>query len=51
MTQTNLEQYALSKGTKKAYKEMSEAEKVQLRYNYVMEKTKNATGKQLPLVA
>ena len=44
MTQTNLEQYALSKGMKKSLKEMTEAEKVQLRYAYVMEKTKNATG-------
>ena len=44
MTQANLEQYALSKGMNKTLDEMTEAEKVQLRYNYVMEKTKNATG-------
>ncbi len=44
MTQTNLEQYALNKGIKKSIDDMTEAEKVQLRYNYVMEKTKNATG-------
>ena len=44
MTQTNLEQYALSKGIRKKIKDMTEAEKVNLRYNYVMEKTKNAHG-------
>lgn len=40
MTQTNLEAFAKSQG--KVYKEMSESEKVTLRYNYVLEKTKNA---------
>lgn len=44
MTQTNLEQFALSKGIRKRIKDMSEAEKIQLRYNYVLEKTKNAHG-------
>lgn len=44
MTETNLERYAQEKGIRKSLKSMSEAEKVQLRYNYVMEKTKNATG-------
>lgn len=44
MTQTNLEQFALSKGIRKRIKNMSEAEKIQLRYNYVLEKTKNAHG-------
>ena len=43
MTQANLEQYALKKGMGKTLDQMTEAEKVQLRYNYVMEKTKNAT--------
>ena len=44
MTQANLEQFALQQGMEKAYKEMTEAEKVQLRYSYVMEKTNNASG-------
>lgn len=44
MTQTNLEAYALSKGIKKPLNEMTESEKVMLRYQYVMEKTKNAQG-------
>lgn len=44
MTQTNLEQYAYSKGITKKIQDMTEAEKVQLRYNYVMEKTSNAQG-------
>lgn len=44
MTQVNLEQFALQQGMEKAYKEMTEAEKVQLRYSYVMEKTNNASG-------
>lgn len=44
MTQTNLEQFAMSHGIKKNIKDMSEAEKVQLRYAYVMDKTKNAQG-------
>ena len=42
MSQANLEAYALSKGIKKAYSEMSQAELVTLRYNYVMQATKNA---------
>ena len=44
MTQTNLEQFAMSKGIRKRIKDMTEAEKVNLRYNYVLEKTKNAHG-------
>lgn len=44
MTQTNLEEYARAEGIKKSMKEMSQAELVQLRYNYVMDKTKNAQG-------
>lgn len=44
MTQANLEQFAMSKGIRKRIKDMSEAEKVNLRYNYVLEKTKNAHG-------
>ncbi len=44
MTVTNLEAYALSKGIKKSYESMSQAEKVNLRYAYVMSVTKNAQG-------
>ena len=44
MTQTNLEQFALSQGIHKNIKEMTEAEKVNLRFAFVMEKTKNAQG-------
>lgn len=44
MTQVNLEAFALSRGIKKSYQEMSEAEKVALRYEYVLEKTKNQQG-------
>lgn len=42
MTETNLEEFANGLGL--TYKEMSQAEKVQLRYNYVMEMSKNAIG-------
>ncbi|MGL4570326.1 MAG: hypothetical protein ACRCVJ_04630 [Clostridium sp.] len=44
MTQTNLERYAASKGIKKKIKDMTQAEQVQLRYNYVMSQTKDAQG-------
>lgn len=44
MTQTNLQDYAYSQGINKKIKDMSQAELVQLRYNYVLEKTKNAEG-------
>lgn len=44
MTETNLAQYALAKGYSKSYDEMSQAEKVQLRYAYVMDMSKNAVG-------
>lgn len=44
MSVANLEAYALTKGIKKAYDEMSEAEKVQLRYGYIMEQTTDAQG-------
>ena len=44
MTEANLQQYAYSKGIRKKIKSMSEAEKVNLRYNYVLEKTENAHG-------
>ena len=44
MTQTNLEAYALSQGITKSYEAMSEAEKVQLRYGFVMQSTALAQG-------
>lgn len=44
MTQTNLEEFARAKGINKSMSEMSQAELVQLRYQYVMDKTKNAQG-------
>lgn len=44
MTEANLQQYAYSKGIRKKIKNMTEAQKVNLRYNYVLEKTKNAHG-------
>lgn len=44
MTQANLSAFALEKGITKPIKQMSEGEKVMLRYNYVMEKTTNAHG-------
>lgn len=37
MTETNLEAFALSKGIKKSFQNMSQSEKVALRYNFVME--------------
>ncbi len=44
MTDTNLNAYALEKGFGKTTDQMSQAEKVQLRYAYVMDMTKNAQG-------
>jgi len=44
MTETNLQEYAASKGITKKLSAMSQAEKVQLRYNFVMDATKNAQG-------
>ncbi|MBU3135069.1 hypothetical protein KPL39_02180 [Clostridium gasigenes] len=44
MTVANLQTYSLATGTKKAYDTMTDAEKVILRYNYVMEKTSNSAG-------
>ena len=44
MSVTNLEAYALSKGIKTAYDQMSEAEKVSLRYGYIMQQTTDAQG-------
>ena len=44
MTDATLSAYALAQGIKKPMNEMTQAEKVQLRYNYVMASTKNAQG-------
>ena len=44
MTEANLEAFAMSQGITKSTKDMTQAEKVQLRYNYVMSVTKNAQG-------
>lgn len=44
MTQTNLEAYALKQGITKSYDAMSQAEKVALRYNYVLDSLSLATG-------
>ena len=44
MTEANLSAYALSRGISKAYSEMSQAEKVILRYSFVLNSTKNAQG-------
>ena len=44
MTEANLQQFAYSKGIKQKIKDMSQAEKVELRYAYVMAQTVNAQG-------
>lgn len=44
MTETNLKQFALTQGYKKQFSELNQAEKVQLRYAYVLAQTKNAQG-------
>lgn len=44
MTETNLEQFAMQQGLSKTVSEMNQAEKVQLRYNYVLANTANAQG-------
>lgn len=44
MTEANLAAYAMSEGIQTNIADMTQAEKVQLRYNYVMEMTKNAQG-------
>ncbi len=44
MTETNLKEYALSKGITKSYAAMSQAEKVSLRYGYVTEALSDASG-------
>lgn len=44
MTEVNLQQFALEQGITKNIKLFTQAEKVQLRYNYVMAQTTNAQG-------
>ena len=44
MTEVNLQQYALQKGITKSYSAMSQAEKVSLRYNFVMDSLSDAQG-------
>lgn len=44
MTEANVKAYAFSQGITKQYETMSQAEKVMLRYQYVMSVTKNAQG-------
>lgn len=44
MSVANLEAYALAQGISKPYNAMSEGEKTQLRYNYLMSVTKDAQG-------
>lgn len=44
MTQVNLENFAQQKGIQKTVKEMTQAEKVTLRYQFIMSKTANAQG-------
>ena len=44
MTATNLEQFRMEQGITKSYQAMTQAEKVQLRYNYVMNQTALAQG-------
>lgn len=44
MTEANLEAFALANGFTKQYSEMDQAEKVMLRYQFVMDATKNSAG-------
>lgn len=44
MNEATLSQFAMASGCSKTYSEMTQAEKVQLRYNYVMNQTTNAQG-------
>lgn len=47
MTEANLKQFALENGISQSIKTMSQAQKVQLRYNFVMSKSANALGDYL----
>ena len=44
MLDSTLAAFALETGQKKLYKDMDQGEKVMLRYNYVLDKTKNSSG-------
>lgn len=44
MTETVLQEYAKAAGIRKKMKDMTQAEKIELRYQYVMKSTKNAQG-------
>lgn len=44
MTEANLSAYAMSQGITKSYSEMTQAERVALRYSFVLNATKNAQG-------
>ena len=44
MTEANLQAFAMSKGIKTSYKEMSAGDKTILRYNYLLSTTKDAQG-------
>jgi hypothetical protein len=44
MTEAALQEYAYAQGIRTKVADMGQAEKVKLRYNYVLEKTKNAQG-------
>lgn len=44
MTQANLQEFAYAQGIKKKIQDMTQAEQVQLRYNYVLAMTNNAQG-------
>lgn len=44
MTEVNLQQFALQQGIKKSYSDMNQAEKVALRYQFVMNSLKDAQG-------
>jgi hypothetical protein len=44
MTEINVQEYAYTLGIQKKVAEMSQAEKVQLRYNYILSVTKNSQG-------
>ena len=44
MTEANLEAFRLAEGIETSYKQMSQAEKVALRYNFVMQQTRLSQG-------
>ena len=44
MTETVLQEYARANGIRKKMKDMTQAEKIELRYQFVMKATKNAQG-------